>query len=596
MGCGVRLAPITQSIITRMPKISDALIRMAVAPSDDNAFSLWLEQNDTRAFLKSHVWQEELVIYAGFANTFMHAVLVPAALVNPPDVDDLMSWNFNTHGSWGVCYDFGEPPSVYIAPPLDHTGSATLNKGEKLVFSRFFEGRLGDSSYMEILQKFVHVSDLHYLEERGAFCRLDRHGDVENVVTIEKLSEVGGLHGGSIVRIRRDVLDEYMALTDSIAILMFDFTRFRRKQFGGWGPEPPKGFEKDEESSLYYRFVQHKGYASYMRGFQIVRPSITKEAIGRRLLDGGESESQSYASYIAYDWKNDVVKEVSCAPDQLSNYFTQSSLPYEVSPAFFRSEVLAKYKADSDKYQLTDRSITCRGAWGLQTFDINEEGQVHTYLKYLQALPYEEQLYWKAYNEPPKGPISKRAYTTDFEGNWDQNYDPLVSLKGLLQELHSSRVPWWTLRSEDLPEKVHYPMTMSPDEWANEILRLDQFVVEGFEEKWLRRQATELGRKPGSTVRSLKLLEECLITLGFEEGQSQNIVAPLRELHNLRSKVKGHASGNEARSIRKKVLVDHGTYRQHFRTLCARCDESLRTVVRAFQVKPEDGGDEASCL
>jgi hypothetical protein len=91
--------------------------------------------------------------------------------------------------------------------------------------------------------------------------------------------------------------------------------------------------------------------------------------------------------------------------------------------------VLLKYKADSEKYRLQDRSISCRGAWHLDTYDINEAGQIHTYLIYLRNLPYEEQLYWKAFNEEPKAPISKRAVATDFEGSWDLEYDSLQSLK-----------------------------------------------------------------------------------------------------------------------------------------------------------------------
>ncbi len=126
----------------------------------------------------------------------------------------------------------------------------------------------------------------------------------------------------------------------------------------------------------------------------------------------------------------------------VANYFTASDLPFEMSPAFFRPDVLLKYKGDSEKYRLEDRSITCRNAWHLETYDINDAGQVHTYLIYLQRLPYDEQLYWKSYNEKPKSSISKRAFTTDFEGNWYNEYDALASLKEFAFELDHERVPW----------------------------------------------------------------------------------------------------------------------------------------------------------
>ena len=80
-----------------------------------------------------------------------------------------------------------------------------------------------------------------------------------------------------------------------------------------------------------------------------------------------------------------------------------------MSPAFFKSEVLHKYKADSAKFELTDRTISCRGAWHLTTYDVNEAGQVHTYVGYLGDLPYREQVYWQSFNEFPKGPLSEAS-------------------------------------------------------------------------------------------------------------------------------------------------------------------------------------------
>lgn len=256
-----------------------------------------------------------------------------------------------------------------------------------------------------------------------------------------------------------------------------------------------------------------------------------------------------------------------------------------MSPAFFKPEVLVKYKTDSEKYRLLGRSISCRGAWSLQTYDINDAGQVHTYLVYLRHLPYEEQLYWKSYNEPPKAAISKRAFTTDFEGTWHLEYDPLDSLMQIVGDLNRDQVPWWTLRSEKVREQLHYPVTTSADEWATEILNLDQLLVEGFETKRLRNKAQCLGRKPEVSFGSLRLLEECLMGLGFADEDAKRLGAPLREVHELRSKVKGHASGKDGAALKKQILKDHGSYKEHFRALCQRCDESMRSIREAFAEK-----------
>ena len=127
-------------------------------------------------------------------------------------------------------------------------------------------------------------------------------------------------------------------------------------------------------------------------------------------------------------------------------------------------------------------------------------------------------------------------------------------------------------------DDVHYPATTSADEWGNEVLALHQLIVEGFEEKWLRRRAESLGLHPDMKLRSIKLIEQCLIGLGLDEDQALGITGPLHELNYLRSKVKGHASGEEAVQIKQKMLEEHGTYRRQFHRLCAQCDSSLRRI------------------
>jgi len=557
------------------------LIDISDAPSEKEAFDAWLKMDDAVAFLKDNAQEGEFVVYASLPCMYLHSVLVPTSSVSPPDVEDLMKWSCNAGSSWGIETTFSKPHSICIVPPLDHTGTKSLDGGEQLVFIRSFEGRLGEKGYCEILQKFTHVFDLHFLEARNAYCRLDRHGDIEEMIRIVEIPAKGDGFGGTIVTFNHRLLDDYLTLTDSTVVRTFGITRYRPSHFGGWSELTETQYTTDP--ALFYRSHVEPGHASYMRGCQIVPSLTSKEALIKRYDFPGPEEEKQYAFFIAHDWKNNVVKEISCAPGQIANYFTKSDLPFETSPAFFKPEVLTKYKADSEKYRLTDRSISCRGGWHLQTYDINEAGQVHTYLIYLSYLPFEEQLYWKSYNEKPKAGLSKRAIDSDFEGKWNFDYDPLTSLKAALHEWDRARVLWWSLRSEKLPDQVHYPVTSSPDEWANEILNLDQLCVEGFETKWLRTRVEELGRNPDVSWASLRLIEEYLMGVGCEAENAKQIVAPLKNLHGLRSKLKGHASGEEATEIKKQTLKEYGSYKKHFRTLSEECDQSLRTIAETFE-------------
>jgi hypothetical protein len=565
-----------------MADVIELVNRLSTAPENQGDFDTWIELKDAVSFLRGNAKREEIIVNLSANSAFMQVVAVPKSNVNPPDSEDLMSWNLDSRSTWGidVLYSRDATKSICIAEPMSSTGCKSFRNGEKLVFSRHFDGRQGEKHYYEVLQKFAHVFDLHFLAERNAYCRLDRRGDVKDVVRIIDIPGRGGKWGTSIVTFSCAVLDEYLAITNAVLVTAFDFTRFRPGDFGGWHDVGKK--ETFAGDNLFYRSHIEPGHASYMRGVHIVHTGTSKEAVIKR-LDCSVEEQREYASFIAWDFKNKILRQISTAPSAIANYFTKSELPFETSPAFFRPEVLLKYKSDSDKYRLEDRSISCRNAWHLETYDINEAGQVHTYLIYLQRLPYDEQLYWKSYNEKPKAPISKRAFTNDFQGDWYTEYDPLASLKETALELDRLQVPWWILRSEQLPSRVHYPVTTSPDEWSNEILQLDQMLVEGFETKWLRKKAFELGKSPDPKFQSLKLVEECLAALGFEEADARKVTAPMHRLHWLRSKLKGHASGDDAIEIRKQVFAEHGSYGKHFRALCTDCDEGLRAIAEQFK-------------
>ena len=359
-----------------MPTIIEALLSLATAPANSEAFGAWIEQQDTVAFLRANAQDDELVVYASLPHVYIHAVSIPASRVEPPDVDDLLSWNFGAYDSWSTSLQF-RPPAISIEPPLSHTSSKTMDGGEKLIFPRTFQGLIGDKTYYEPLQAFLHLFDLHFVRERAAYCRLDQRGDLEDFIRIVPLGDRHGHRNGTAVVFRRHLLNEWMALTESAIIQMFDFTRLRLSEGTDWDLAER---QRVVDGDLIYRQARDASHASYMRGVHIVRPQMTKEDLIREQLGQSNRNRREYVSFLAHDFKNKTVREISTAPDATANYFTESDLPFETSPVFFRPEVLQKYKADRDKYRLDEWSISCRGTWSLQTYDINEAGQVHTYI------------------------------------------------------------------------------------------------------------------------------------------------------------------------------------------------------------------------
>jgi hypothetical protein len=114
------------------------------------------------------------------------------------------------------------------------------------------------------------------------------------------------------------------------------------------------------------------------------------------------------------------------------------------------------------------------------------------------------------------------------------------------------------------------------------LLALDQLIVEGFVAKELRILAKRLDVPMDKDWGSLKIIEAMLPSLGVPADQATATMSPLRELHNLRTKVKGHAAPGERRALEVAAKTEYSTYRAHFEALSRECETALVKVVNAL--------------
>jgi len=554
----------------------------AIAQAPVPKHAEWLTRaEDSIAFLRANAERDEVVLYATAPAVLIHGVLAPAAQVTPADQKDLLGAHLMSNCSWSIqrAWGGGEGHRITLEPPLSHPGCKSLVGGEQIVFRRHFTGVADGPAPVELSQKLIHSLDLYWVDERSAYSRLDKRGDIEDVIRVIWLKNSERDERDVVVTILVKDLATYMAVAGMALVLKFDFTRFEPKAFNGWDQD--RHVKKTSTPDLFYT-VGVAGSASYANGCMIVRSAVTVDDLVQQWRDEEDPKRKQYASFKIHDWKNKRLIETSCAPEFLSNYFQQSDKPFEISPTFFRPEVLIKYKNDPEKYDLQDRSISCRNAWYLKTYDINEAGQVHTYIGYLADLPYEEQCYWQSFNEWPKAPISKRALQSDFKGEWTTEYDPLQALKYKIRQLDEQPPAWWKPRGDDLSDAARYPATDSVSEWANEILALDQLLNEGFLPKPLVKLAAEAGRSVDKEWKSLRLLQDYLESKGRSSDEARAVIEPLARLHSLRNPLKGHGSTTERKAAQKQARAEHGTLRDHFTALASACDKSLEAILQAF--------------
>ena len=549
-------------------------------PEKESGYSEWVKATNPLQLLRDNATQDELIICTAGpfpSYTWLTSVILPEDDLLGLVPQDLLDWSC-PFPETRAAYTWGSS-NVWIEDAfLDNVFPGITSVPESLVFHRYFQGT-NRAPYFELRQEYLHLNDIHWVAERKAYCRFDALGDWRDVVTITAAESTDDF---SLVTFRRDELEQYLVTRRLTLVRMFDFTLFRPGEFTRW----PSGPEQvvTESNALSYRQKVDPGKASYTRGVQIVRPSRPKRLILSEMTHPHRDASPQYCDFVAYDWRNATMATISTDPEATTNYFVadQNSLPFELSYACFRPEVLAKYKADTDKYQVDEerRMIDCRGGWSLRGFDTNEAGQVHAYICDLRNLPYQEQLYWKSFNESPRADISQRAVRNDFL-NEPADAPPLAELLALMRDWDRSKAGWWQLRDRKLLQSVNSPAVDNADEWARAIADLDKLVIEGFSESYIRHRLDSEGGEHSSRDRSLALLEQLLI---FKDAMTpSDKLDALREIHHTRSKVGSHARGKEAEGLRHKALLDNGTFKSHFDQLCTRTNHELRLIERSLE-------------
>ncbi len=538
-------------------------------PKDVGIMDNWLLLEGLISFLEEELEDDYVLLYAGSTHSFLQTALIPNIEYTKEEMKDLLRWSGGIDSSWSFSCSYTD---CNVESPSSAFGSNVIATGEPILHSRSFEGIKDYETYFEINQKIGQALELHYIHDKKSWCKLDKIGGLDEVIMTLEI-ELNPKDKLNAVVIRKEELSKYTTATNQLLLRMVDFLNYNPSTFTSWSGERRTEIISTKVTFGEQTIILPTG--SFFRGIQLVDTSIPMDKLVKTVWGNEEKE---YVDLIINDFKHNKICTHSCDPNELDSYFEDTGKPFATSPAFFDAEVLRKYKSDSEKFTVKSRSVECRGAWYLRSYDINDAGQVSIYLCDLNKLPYREQLHWKQYNVEPKTSISKRAFENDFLGKFSDEDDVLEKLKRLLSKMNDSSLDWWKLKTSEGLTKLHYPYTDSKDEWADELLNFDQVIVEGFDKKSLKARANELSAHVENKFGTLKIIENILIAKGFEIEDAHSLMSVFHEVHNLRNKVKGHVSGSEAEDLRKKALKDHGSYNNHFKQLFEKVLESLEVL------------------
>ena len=557
-------------------KLAECITSLDTLPEDSSEYANWIKAAGHLSLLRDNAKEDELIVFAMDKRTLIHAVAISEGSLQNVDRNVLLHWSGNPFSPC-ASYEYDSEGGSGIDRDSSLWHHELLSDARRLVFGRELEGSK-DGSYYEISQEYIHLTGIHWRPERHAYCCFDELGDWEDVVSVTQDKGISRL---DLLTFKRPQLEQFLIASNSALVRMFEFILQPLRDSIDWTAEIET---VSEDTGLFYHQRIEAGKAGYYRGVQIIRPPRSPSgSLSQSGFERARRKKSEYAEFAAWDWRHGRITNISTDPSATTNHqVPENDLPFALSPAFFRPEVLSKYKNDPDKYTIDEehRSISCRGSWDLRSYGVNEVGQVHAYICDLQLLPYKEQQYWHSFNEEPKTGISQRALANDFNGTFSDTTTPLEDLRSIVRRWSETNVQWWQPHERDLDKDIHAPNNRS--EWAQSFLDLAKLVIEGFDGgdifyNILKKAGKEKKKDKG---KGILLMEKVLAHQGILAADAK--LNGLRTIQLIRSKCGAHPRGSEAIALEKKAEEEYGSFSAHFEYVCKKTVADLGMIESIF--------------
>lgn len=273
-------------------------------------------------------------------------------------------------------------------------------------------------------------------------------------------------------------------------------------------------------------------------------------------------------------WTCNVDDDIGRSPAGEPNFLT---------PVFFDTEVLTRYRDDTQTYVLSRTRLWCLNLWGLD-LDINDEGLVQLWLGDIkQQLPESERDHWLQHNVPPReGHVSEARFRRDVLNQWDvddsrPNLDHLRRARRDLNNavLAAHGVELYKKLGEHDEREFNGLALCTNDSISQRdlsFLMLTKAVVDAIDVKAIRKLA---GAEKSET--SLNALQSWIEQLG---GEVDELCGPLRLLQSMRSTGSAHLKGSRYNAALAAEGWDKLKPSKQFEDLVDRVTRALRELAK----------------
>lgn len=430
------------------------------------------------------------------------------------------------------------------------------NSVEPLVIMRDFHDI--KPSYLEVSEEFRLFHNIFFDAKTGQYLKFDDSGIGEEAIRI----------GPKDVRIRRNLLRQFLGIKDMQLALFFDIRRFSKQTLREQGLQD--GVQEFQGKNFSYSL----GIGNWDGFLGDGRKSLSR-LCGKIMLDGLKKSETGFWPYekpekhedfiIGQDEAGNSIVHTS-DPDKLSNYFsTKPGAAHYLTPVFFRREVLGKYYGNSELYSVEDGYLRCAGLWGLH-IDNNHEQYVVVFLGDLgRDLPQAERSYWKSFNVLPEGKISAVNFKRSFLAQFTDPTRADLCFKHLFESFQKAWIHkyGWSLfkplskQDEHCFTTLRIPLNDSQSEFDNQVLSLAKIIIDSLNEDEL---AHRINAPLPRDAKGITKLEKFLEVQGA--GEAKEHIKFLRSLWDLR-----HGAGHRKGTGYEKAAQYFNTNERDLRTV-----------------------------
>ena len=369
-----------------------------------------------------------------------------------------------------------------------------------LIFTR----EIGSNSYFEPSQRLTHLLGLHSNDQK-VFFNIDENGDKEIQLKIIEDNFI------SCALIKSPALHALLNMHTSSLVRQMIITtphetgsEFLREEVLNTGEST---FTKKE----YYSGKAHN--SERLRSINI---------LDRIKMSGFEIEyyyQKGLKEHLKLDFYDTRYKKHRTQYAMFNENFTNEfsnipELPYKTNPIYFKPDAFNEYQSNHEKYEIVEGYVYCKDAWPLRCNYNQKSKQIMILACDFMELPYNEQQRLARFNEGSAGEMDEKIQQKLFKGEFREistQSETLFEYISQLSDLTFEGKKLFKNKSKDKSFEnsilvCGHCITNNFTAWSRYITQLSATVIDGFEERVLRKIA-EKYFTPDKKTKSIGLLK-----------------------------------------------------------------------------------------